>query len=318
MMQHAHPAPHAPALDAATAEVLDGLHAPRKRLPCKLLYDAAGAQLFERICELDEYYPTRHELALLEAHLPEIAARVGPRARVIEPGSGSGRKTQRLLAALARPAVYVPIDVSGEQLDETAAELRRAFPGLDVRPLCADYTSLDFAAGPHDEGRTLVFFPGSTIGNFEPDQARAFLARLGQLAGPRATLLLGADANTDPETLVPAYDDREGVTSAFDLNLLAHVNRRFAGTFDLAAFQHRAVWNAARSRVEMHLVSLRRQAVTVAGQRIDFARGEPIVTEHCYKHPPGALAALIAAAGWRVRETFADERGWMRLWLAER
>jgi uncharacterized SAM-dependent methyltransferase len=164
-------------------------------------------------------------------------------------------------------------------------------------------------------GTTLVFFPGSTIGNFEPDDARAFLARFRRLAGPGAMLVLGADANQDTEQLLRAYDDSQGVTAAFDLNMLTHINRTHAATFDVSAFMHRAVWDAQRSRIEMHLVSRRKQVVEVAGEPIAFERGEPIVTEHCYKHPPGVLSTLLRDAGWTVRDVFVDAHGRMRLWL---
>ena len=302
---------------AGPDDVLDGLLAPRKHLPCRLLYDARGAALFEQICTVDDYYPTRSELALLEEHLPAIAAAVGPAARVIEPGSGAGSKTRMLLRALDAPVGYLPIDISREQLEDNARALRAEFPGLEVQPVCGDYTGpLELPHPARPAARTLAFFPGSTIGNFEPDAARAFLARLRDLAGPGGLLLLGADSNTDRDSLERAYDDREGVTAAFDRNVLAHVNRTHAATFDPAAFAHRAVWNAARSRVEMHLVSLRRQTVTVAGEPVHFERGEPIVTEHCYKHPRPALAAMLAAAGWRVLRTDADPRARMHLWLA--
>ena len=237
---------------------------------------------------------------------------------MIEPGSGAGKKTRMLLAALDRPASYLPIDVSVEQLAATACELAAAQPGLDVVPIAADYTQpLELPPAAPGTGRSLVFFPGSTIGNFEPDDARRFLARMAELAGPGAAIVLGADGNTDTEALLRAYDDRHGVTAAFDLNVLAHLNRSHAATFDLSAFLHRAVWNAAHSRVEMHLVSRRRQVVRVAGEAIAFDRGEAIITEHCYKHAPEALAGLLGAAGWRVREVFVDPNGRMRLWLAE-
>jgi dimethylhistidine N-methyltransferase len=237
---------------------------------------------------------------------------------VIEPGSGAGKRTRMLLAALDRPASYVPIDVSAEQLADTARELAAALPGLDVAPIVADYTRrLELPPPAPGTGRTCVFFPGSTIGNLEPDDARRFLARFAELAGRGGVLVLGADSNTDTEALLRAYDDPHGVTAAFDLNVLAHLNRSRAATFDLSAFLHRAVWNAARSRVEMHLVSRRRQVVEVDGEAIALDRGEAIVTEHCYKHAPEALAALLAAAGWRVRQVFADPDGRMRLWLAE-
>lgn len=300
-------------------DVLAGLRARAKHLPCRLLYDARGAELFEQICTVEDYYLTRSELALLETHLPALADEIGPRARVIEPGSGAGVKTRMLLGALDAPASYVPIDVSLAQLEDTARTLRDQFAGLDVQPVNADYTrpfALPRARAPYD--RMLVFFPGSTIGNFEPDEARRFLARLGELAGARALLLLGADSNTDPASLVRAYDDREGITAAFDRNVLAHVNHAYGARFDLDAFEHRAVWNAACSRIEMHLVSRVQQTVLVGGEPIDFAAGEPIVTEHCYKHRPELLAELLAGAGWTVRTVHADEAGRMRLWLAGR
>jgi L-histidine N-alpha-methyltransferase len=299
-------------------DVLAGLRAPRKHLPCRLLYDARGAELFEQICTVDEYYPYRSELALLEHRLPAIAVAVGAAARVIEPGSGAGQKTRMLLSALVRPAVYVPIDVSAEQLTATACQLNAEFAGLEVVPIAADYNQQLSLPPSRHTGRTLVFFPGSTIGNFEPDEARAFLARFATLAGPNALLVLGADSNHDIAELLAAYDDARGITAAFDLNVLDHLNRTHDATFDLGAFMHRAVWDSARSRVEMHLVSRRRQVVEVSGESFQFERGEPIVTEHCYKHSPDAIKALLGEAGWRVRRVFADPLGRMRLWLGER
>jgi dimethylhistidine N-methyltransferase len=299
-------------------DAIAGLRAPHKHLPCKLFYDARGAALFEEICTLEEYYPYRFELALLERHLPEIAAAIGPAARVIEPGSGAGKKTRMLLTALDRPARYVPIDVSSEQLDATARALATALPALEVAPIAGDYTQpLALPPTRPGTGRSVVFFPGSTIGNFEPDDARDFLARMAELAGPGAAIVLGADSNADPDTLVPAYDDRRGVTAAFNLNVLAHLNRSHAASFDLSAFLHRAVWNAAHSRIEMHLVSRRRQVVHIAGEAFAFERGEAIVTEHCYKYAPDVLEGLLRGAGWRIRAVYVDPLGRMRLWLAE-
>lgn len=301
------------------SDVMQGLLDAPKHLPCRLLYDARGAELFEQICTVEEYYPTRTELALLEAHLPAVAAEVGPAARVIEPGSGAGQKTRMLLETLARPASYVPIDVAAEQLAENAAALRREHPGLEVSPVCGDYTAaLTMPAAQAPFARTLIFFPGSTIGNFEPDDAVAFLRRFAGLAGEGGMLLLGADSNQDPETLVPAYDDAQGVTAAFDLNVLAHLNRSHRASFELSTFAHRAVWNPARSRVEMHLVSQRDQEVQVEGRSISFGRGEPIITEHCYKHSRRALEGLLGRAGWKVRRRFSDDAGRMGLWLAVR
>ena len=299
-------------------DILARLRAPRKYLPCKLLYDARGADLFEQICTLDEYYPYRSELALLEEHLPAIAAAVGPAARVIEPGSGAGRKTRMLLSALERPAVYIPIDVSAAQLTATARDLGAAFAGLEVLPIAGDYTQPLVLPPARHAGRSLVFFPGSTIGNFEPDDAARFLARFAMLAGSDASIVLGADSNDNPDELVRAYDDAQGVTAAFDLNVLAHLNHTHAATFDLGAFMHRAVWDAGHHRVEMHLVSRRRQVVEVRGERIQLERGEPIITEYCYKHPPATIAALLEGSGWRVRHAFPDPHDRMRLWLADR
>ncbi|HEU4735391.1 MAG TPA: L-histidine N(alpha)-methyltransferase [Kofleriaceae bacterium] len=299
-------------------DVLSGLRSPRKRLPCRLLYADAGAELFERICTLDAYYPTRTELALLDRHLAQIAGHVGPAARVIEPGSGEGKKTRMLLRALDAPSSYVPIDIARDQLHRLAAQLRAELPELDVAPVAADYSEpFELPVPQRAVRRTLVFFPGSTIGNFEPGEARQFLARLAALAGDDRLLLLGADATRDPAVLARAYDDEHGVTAAFNKNVLAHLNRSLGATFDLDAFDHRAVWNAAASRVEMHLVSTRSQVVRIAGEQVRFVDGEPIVTEHCYKHTPAAIHALLATAGWRPRQVFTSQVAPFRLWLCE-
>jgi len=299
-------------------DVLAGLRASRKSLPCRLLYDDVGAELFEQICTLDAYYPTRTELALLEQHLPQIAHHVGPAARVIEPGSGDGRKTRKLLRALDAPSSYVPIDIAHDQLHRMAQALRRALPAVEIAPVTADYSAaFELPAPQRAFRRTLVFFPGSTIGNFEPGEARRFLARLAELAGGDRMLLLGADATRDPGVLLRAYDDEHGVTAAFDKNVLAHLNRTRGASFDLDAFAHRAVWNAGASRVEMQLVSQRRQVVRIAGEPISFAAGEAIVTEHCYKHTPAAMHALLAMSGWRPRQVFTAATMPFRLWLCE-
>jgi L-histidine N-alpha-methyltransferase len=299
-------------------DVLEGLRAPRKHLPCRLLYDATGADLFEQICTLDAYYPTRIELALLDDHVAQIASNAGRAARVIEPGSGAALKTRKLLAALDHPSVYIPIDVAHEQMHRAAARLRSDFPGLAVEPVTADYTQpFELPSPQHAFARTLVFFPGSTIGNFEPRDASAFLARLGRIAGDDRLLLLGADSTRDPRALIRAYDDEDGVTAAFDQNVLRHVNRTCGANFDPDAFEHRAIWNAAASRVEMHLVSTRRQTVELCGESIRFLPGESIVTEHCYKHTPDALQALLAMAGWTPRQVFTSSQRPYRLWLCE-
>lgn len=303
----------------ASDDIRAGLRGARKTLPCRLLYDARGADLFEQITTVDDYYLTRAELALLDQHLGATSREIGPRARVIEPGSGAGNKTRMLLSALDRPSSYVPIDVSEEQLAYNANALRAEYPGLEVQPVHGDYIRPLVMPAPRAPfERTLVFFPGSTIGNFEPGEARRFLARFGELAGPGARLLLGADSNGDRDSLLRAYDDSDGVTAAFDLNVLAHLNRAHGATFELDAFEHRATWDPTRSRIEMHLVSRLQQTVVVGGESFQLQHGEPIVTEHCYKHRPEVLENLLATAGWQARQVFPDPHGRMRLWLAAR
>lgn len=299
-------------------DVIAGLSAPRKRLPCRLLYDAQGAELFESITRVDDYYPTRTESELLDRHLPQIAQQIGMHARVIEPGVGDGHKTRRLLRALDRPSSYVGIDVAAEQLARFTTELRADMPDVDVQGVVADYTQPFALPTPaHGWKKTLVFFPGSTIGNFEPPDARAFLGMLGRIAGDERLLLLGADGTRDVPALLRAYDDPLGVTAEFNLNVLRHLNRTRGATFDLACWEHRAVWNGESSRVEMHLVSKCRQIVRVDKQTFAFAAGETIVTEHCYKHSPMAMQAILGSAGWRPRQVFTSPQHPYRLWLCE-
>ena len=299
-------------------DVIAGLRAPRKHLPCRLLYDAVGAELFESITRVDDYYPTRDETELLDRHLPQIALQVGMHARVIEPGCGDGHKTRRLLRALDRPSSYVGIDVAHEQLAQFTHHLRVDMPDVDVQGVAADYTQPFVLPTPgHAWKKTLVFFPGSTIGNFEPPDARSFLAMLGQIAGDDRLLLVGADATRDVPVLLRAYDDPLGVTAEFNKNVLRRLNRERGATFDLDCFEHRAVWNAEASRIEMHLVSTCRQIVRVGKQTFAFAAGESIVTEHCYKHSPMAMQAILGSAGWRPRQVFTSTHHPYRLWLCE-
>jgi L-histidine N-alpha-methyltransferase len=298
--------------------VLVGLRSSRKQLSCRLLYADAGADLFDPIWALDAYYPTRTELALLDQHLPQVAYHVGPNARVIEPGSGDSRKTRKLLHALDAPASYLPIGCASGQLRRTATMVRRELPGIEIQPVIAALgDAFQLPAPQRTVGCTLVFFPGKAIGHFEPGDARRFLARLTELAGDDRMLLLGADAARDPAALLLEYDDESGATAAFHRDILLHLNRTRGATFQLDAFDHRVVWNPGASRVETHLVSKRRQIVRIAGEIISFAAGEAIVTEHCYKHTPAVMHALLAMSGWCPRQVFTAGASPFRLWLCE-
>ena len=294
-------------------EVLAGLRAERKVLHPKLFYDAAGAALFERITTLDEYYLTRAELAILRAHVGEIAALAGPGCALVEYGSGAGVKVRLLLDALEAPAAYVPIDISREQLARVAAELAGAYPGVAVRPVCADYTAPVHIPDLPRRARRVAFFPGSTIGNFHPAEAAAFLRRVRRAVAADGALVLGVDRRKDARVLEAAYDDREGVTAAFNLNLLARLNRELGADFDAARFRHRALWNDAASRVEMHLESAEAQVVRVAGEPVAFARGETIWTESSYKYDRPRLDRLVAEGGFELARlwTDPDERFWV-------
>ncbi|WP_420345148.1 L-histidine N(alpha)-methyltransferase [Pelagibius sp.] len=286
-------------------EVLDGLTAPRKTIASKFFYDARGSQLFDAITELEEYYLTRAETAVLQQQAAELAARIGPGATLVEFGSGSSVKTRILLDALSGLSAYVPIDISGDHLDAAAKRLAADY-GLPVIPLHADYHA-PLVLPPQVPRDTLVgFFPGSTIGNFEPEEAVAFLTRLRSFLGDGARLLIGADLQKDPARLEVAYDDAKGVTAAFNLNLLERFNRELGGDFDLEAFRHEAHYDVDLGRIEMHLVSLRDQTVTLGGRRIAFAAGETIHTENSYKYTLESFAALARRSGWRGEASWTD------------
>jgi dimethylhistidine N-methyltransferase len=281
-------------------DALAGLTADRKTLPAKYFYDAEGSRLFEAICELPEYYPTRTETALLRRIAPEIAARVMEGAALVEFGSGASTKTRILLDAMPQLAVYVPIDISESALDEASAALRRDYPALTVAPLVDDFTRA-FLLPAAARGRPVTgFFPGSTIGNFAPADAETFLRGAHALLGEGAMFVVGVDIAKGADVLVPAYDDAQGVTAAFNRNMLARINRELGGDFDLDAFDHRAVWNADESRMEMHLVSRIDQTAHLAGREIQFKAGETIHTENSYKYAPEVFVELARRAGWKV------------------
>lgn len=292
-------------------DFVEGLSRPVKRLPCKYFYDAEGSRLFDVISELDEYYPTRTEVGILRREIKEIARLSGPDCSLLELGSGSSMKTRLLLDHFDRPACYVPVDVARTQLLECSATLAQDYAGLEVLPVCADYTNdFELPDFPPSSKRTTVFFPGSTIGNFEPHEAVHFLQRISGICGADGGLLIGVDRKKDPRTLIPAYNDAQGVTAEFNLNVLARANRELGTRFDLAQFEHHALYNEKEGRIEMHLVSRRRQAVSVNGTRFCFAEGESILTEHSYKYSPDEFRQLAGQAGWEVHRCWTDERAW--------
>lgn len=285
--------------DALTA----GLRRPRKSVPCKYLYDAAGAVLFERICEQPEYYPTRTEFSLLREHAVQMARIAGPDAELVEFGAGAGRKVRVLLDAMENPRAYVPIDISAEALSDGARGVAAAFPGLEVEPLIADYTRP--LRLPTARGRRIGFFPGSTIGNFPPDDALAFLRRLADLLRGGG-LLIGVDLVKDPCELHAAYNDHAGVTAAFNRNLLHRANREAGADFRPDRFAHYAFYNPEQRRIEMHLTSRCAQVVHVGPQRIAFAEGETIHTEDSYKYTVQSFQELAEQAGFRPRRAWVD------------
>ena len=301
--------PKAEEASAFEADVLAGLRATPKRVPAKYFYDGAGSLLFERITELPEYYPTRCEMRILREHARDIAKLIPAGAALVEFGSGSSKKARILLRAAPKLAAYVPVDICGEMIEQEAAELRPDFPGLKVLPVTADITQAFELPEPAKAAPVRVgFFPGSTIGNFEPHEAAAFLRNAGRILGAGATLIIGADLIKPVDVLNAAYNDAAGVTAKFNLNLLKRINRELGGTFKLDTFEHHAFYNRERHRIEMHLASLRRQKVKVAGETIEFRAGETIHTENSYKYSIASLGALARGAGWRPAGVWTDER----------
>jgi dimethylhistidine N-methyltransferase len=285
------------------AAMLAGLDRTIKRISSKFFYDTAGSLLFDRICELPEYYPTRTEMGLLQTHAREIASLIGPDATLIEFGAGSSRKVALLLDALERPRAYEPVDISGEYLHEVANRLRDTRPGLVVHPIVADFMK-PFAL-PGGDARRIGFFPGSTIGNFDRDDALAFLRRAARLL-KGGGLLIGVDLVKDPARLHAAYNDAAGVTEAFNKNLLVRANRELDADFDLDAFAHYAFYNPVMRRIEMHLASLRAQSASLCGRRIFFAEGETIHTENSYKYTVDGFTELAQEAGFVSRKVWRD------------
>lgn len=293
------------------ADTLEGLTRTPKRLAPKYFYDRAGSQLFDEICELPEYYVTRAETSIMGPRTREIVASWGPRTRVVEPGAGSLTKTRLVLEALgpARCVEYVPVDISHEHLGHAASQLRADYPWLEVTPVAADFTvELPIPAQRAGEGiSTVVYFPGSTVGNFEPDDAQRLLARFRRAAGPGGAVVVGIDLKKDPATLHAAYNDAQGVTAAFNRNVLARMNRELGADFDVDSFAHYAFYEPVRGRIEMHLVSRRRQEVTVSGRRFRFADGESIRTECSYKYDLPGAERLARSAGLHLLDAWLDD-----------
>ncbi|HYE96621.1 MAG TPA: L-histidine N(alpha)-methyltransferase [Rubricoccaceae bacterium] len=296
---------------ALLREARAGLNASPKTIPSKYFYDEVGSALFERITTLEAYYPTRTELRILRDHLSDIAATIGQAAALIEFGSGASLKTRLLLDALPDLAAYVPVDIAEEALAAAAEQLRGAYPNLPILPVVADFTG-PFSLPPLPERarRRAAFFPGSTIGNFDPEAATALLHRIADLVGPTGGLLLGLDRKKDRTVLEAAYNDPEDVTAAFNKNLLTRLNREAGADFDLDAFDHRAFYNAEAGRIEMHLASLRAQTVHLDGQPVSFQEGETIHTENSYKYGPGEMEALAEKADLRLVRAWTDARAW--------
>jgi dimethylhistidine N-methyltransferase len=278
-------------------------------LSCKYFYDRRGSELFDRICLLDEYYLTRAELAIMDQYAPEMGAQIGAGAMLVEYGSGSSVKTRYLLDGLPDPVAYVPVDISGDHLRQTARELARDYPHIEVLPVCADFTQ-DFALprSQRPASHAAVYFPGSTIGNFMPGEAVALLRRITQLCGAGGGLLMGIDLKKDISMIEAAYNDRLGVTAEFNLNLLRRINRELGADIDLDQFFHQARYNAQMGRVEMHLVSRRAQTVSLGRETIEFEAGETICTEYSHKYTVDEFAAVASAAGLTLRREWTTKK----------
>ncbi|CAN2535773.1 Histidine+N-alpha-methyltransferase [Methylocapsa aurea] len=303
--------PFAPRGHGFAEDVLDGLSRSEKRLSCLYLYDAVGSDLFDEITRLPDYYPTRAETDILSAHGEEMLGEemldgAGEDVALVEFGSGSSRKTEILLERAPRLALYAPIDVCGSALEKARVRLSARFPHLRVTPIVADFSQP--VALPEDlAGRHRIgFFPGSTIGNFAPDEARGLLLAMRILLGPGGRLIVGVDLKKEPSRFIAAYNDAHGVTAAFNLNLLARINRELGGGFDLSGFGHQAIYDEREGRVEMRLVSRRRQTATIGGRDFAFSRGEAIHTEDCYKYAVDEFRAAASGAGWAPGRVWTD------------
>jgi len=297
-----------PAASDLLSDVIAGLSSDPRALPCKYFYDERGAALFQKICELPEYYITRTEIDILDRNRTEIASQIGPNIELIGLGTGAGTKTRILIEALEKPAAYIPVDISEKQLRKSTARFQKIFPKLEILPVCADYLQPVLLPTPrHKAARNVVYFPGSTIGNFEPNEALEFLRRIANVVGRGGGLLIGADLQKDQNVIEAAYNDKAGVTAEFNLNLLAHLNRETGANFDLSRWQHRAIYNSEAGRIEMYLISTTDHAVHIGDREFRFRAGERILTEHSYKHTPEGFIALARQVGFDFVKFWTDD-----------
>lgn len=299
---------HEPEREAFLNAVLKGLQREQKELPCKFLYDERGSALFDSICELDDYYPTRTELHIMQKHINDIVRSIGENVVLIEYGSGSSLKTRILLDHFQKLTAYIPIDISKEHLLNAATEVKKLYPDLNIQPVCADYTrpfnlpdNIDLTA------KRVVYFPGSTIGNFHPGEAVEFLRSMSKVLHNNGSLLLGIDLKKDPLILHRAYNDRAGVTEAFNMNILVRSNRELGTNFRTDLFNHYAFFNPRLGRIEMHLVSLDDQDIRINGTTVSIAKGESIHTECSYKYTLKEFEKLAKKAGYTVDRVWTDE-----------
>ncbi len=290
-------------------DVVHGLTLPQKSLPCKYLYDQRGSQLFDQICELDAYYPTRTELEIMESHVESIAFQLGEQVMLVEYGSGSSIKTRTLLDALEDPVAYVPVDISEEHLLRTAESLRSAYPEIEILPVRADFTQPFLLPQSHREpSHVALYFPGSTIGNFTPRQAGKLLRFMSGMLGRQGGLLIGIDLQKEIPVIEAAYNDAEGVTAEFNLNLLTRINSELDGDFDLERFEHKAVYNPVEHRVEISIRSLFDQQVCIGNRTFSFKQGEEIVSEYSHKYTIDGFAQFASQFGFSMHKYWTDDR----------
>ncbi|MEJ2310353.1 MAG: L-histidine N(alpha)-methyltransferase [Gammaproteobacteria bacterium] len=305
-----------PGADDLAADVLEGFSRPQKMIPPKYFYDTEGSRLFDAITSLPEYYPTRTETAMLHEYADEIAHKAGTGHLLVEPGSGSCSKARILFEGL-KPCAYVPMDISGDHLRVAAEAVAADYPWIEVHAACTDFTRLMTLPPGSPEGHRLAFFPGSSIGNFDPDRAVDFLRMIAGMVGPGGQLLIGVDLKKKKQILEAAYNDAEGITAAFNLNLLRRINRELGADFDLAQWRHRAFYNQAEGRIEMHLVSRADQQVRLQGETFEFAEGETIHTENSYKYSVAEFRDLAASAGFTTDTVWTDDDNLFSLHLLQ-